>query len=135
MKTDTIVKFGAVSCILMTAVLAAGFWLMPEFGKPTMDSAKLALDTAVPAAGAANIVCAIVLDIRGYDTLGEATLLFAAVTGVVVLLSGKGGEKDQQKQVASLPTQLAKRVEAPVMKLSESEPIPIDRKPPWVKDA
>jgi len=48
-----------------------------------------------------NVVTAIVFDYRGFDTLGEATVLFAAVTGVLatirIAFPGKkeeeGGEK------------------------------------------
>ena len=36
-----------------------------------------------------NLVTAIVADWRAYDSLGEATLLFTAVTGVYLLLGGK----------------------------------------------
>lgn len=35
--------------------------------------------------GANNVVTAVVFDYRGFDTLGEATVLFSAVTGVGVL--------------------------------------------------
>lgn len=35
--------------------------------------------------GAANAVTSIVWDYRGYDTLGEATVLFTAVTGTAML--------------------------------------------------
>ena len=36
--------------------------------------------------GATNAVTGVLLDFRGYDTLGEATVLFAAILGAVVLL-------------------------------------------------
>lgn len=39
--------------------------------------------------GVPNLVTAIVADWRAYDSLGEATLLFTAVTGVYLLLGGK----------------------------------------------
>ena len=39
--------------------------------------------------GCGNIVTAVLLDYRGYDTLGEATVLFTAVVGAVVLLRRK----------------------------------------------
>ncbi|GAI07205.1 unnamed protein product, partial [marine sediment metagenome] len=35
--------------------------------------------------GANSVVDTIVFDYRGFDTLGEATILFTAVTGVVML--------------------------------------------------
>lgn len=35
--------------------------------------------------GSNNIVTSIVFDYRGFDTLGEATVLFTAVTGIFVL--------------------------------------------------
>ena len=51
-----------------------------------------------------NVVTAVVFDYRGFDTLGEATVLFAAVTGVTMALrkafpvkanarKGKGGDR------------------------------------------
>ncbi len=120
-----IIKAGAVAGVLVGALLMAGMWLLAGFGKPSLDSADLVLKTAVPAAGAANIVCAVVLDIRGYDTLGEATLLFAAVTGVVVLLSNRKEEKSEAPK--------------PVPEKTEPAPAPVpekppETKPPWVKD-
>ena len=36
--------------------------------------------------GSANIVTAVLLDYRAYDTLGEATVLFTAIIGALVLL-------------------------------------------------
>jgi hypothetical protein len=49
-----------------------------------------------------NVVTAIVFDYRGFDTLGEATVLFAAVTGVLTTIriafpkkkEEDGGEKE-----------------------------------------
>lgn len=39
--------------------------------------------------GIPNLVTAILADWRAYDSLGEATLLFAAATGFYLLLGGK----------------------------------------------
>jgi multisubunit Na+/H+ antiporter MnhB subunit len=38
----------------------------------------------------ANRVCAIVLDYRGYDTLGEATVILTGILGALVILRQKG---------------------------------------------
>ncbi len=43
-----------------------------------------------PEVAANNAVTAIVFDYRGYDTLGEATVLFTAVTGVALILRRRG---------------------------------------------
>jgi multisubunit Na+/H+ antiporter MnhB subunit len=40
--------------------------------------------------GANNAVTAVVFDYRGYDTLGEATVLFTAIAGVMVVLRRRG---------------------------------------------
>ena len=131
MKTDTILKAGAVSCVFVALLLAGGLWLSPVFGSPRLDSADLVLKTAIPAAGAANIVCAVVLDIRGYDTLGEATLLFAAVMGVVVLLAGRNG-KDEAP--APLHPNVPAKIEPILSRFKLVEKVPETQKPLWVKD-
>ena len=48
--------------------------------------------------GSANTVTAVLLDFRGYDTLGEATVLFTALVGAVVLL------RKRSRSVPSLPS-------------------------------
>ena len=68
------------------------------FGEPLMHMGReyLELDVgarhAVPllGTGAANKVTAVLLDFRAYDTLGEATVIFAGVVGCYVLLRRKG---------------------------------------------
>lgn len=92
MRSTKILVAGAVSCVGIVVMMAVAMLLLPGFGTPALDSGKLVLDKAVGTAGAANIVCSVVLDIRGYDTLGEATLLLAAVTGVVVMLGKRESE-------------------------------------------
>ncbi len=44
--------------------------------------------------GANNVVTSIVFDYRGFDTLGEATILFTAVISVVALF--RGVKKDEE---------------------------------------
>jgi len=45
--------------------------------------------------GSANLVTGIVFDFRAYDTLGEATVLFTAVIGVLTILRVKGKKKEE----------------------------------------
>lgn len=69
--------------------------LLPEFGSAAVDRvadapAATYLADGLSSTGAANIVTSVLLDFRGYDTLGEATVLFAAVVGAVALLRRRG---------------------------------------------
>jgi multisubunit Na+/H+ antiporter MnhB subunit len=44
--------------------------------------------------GSNNVVTSVVFDYRGFDTLGEATILFTAVTGVLLLLRTEKRRKE-----------------------------------------
>jgi len=63
---------------------------LPSFGQPTMKVAREYIESGLQKTGATNIVAAIILDFRGYDTLGEATILFTAVMGVLVVMRKVG---------------------------------------------
>lgn len=63
---------------------------IPAFGNPIMRVASNYIREGLSKTGAANIVAAIILDFRGYDTLGEATVLFTAVIGVLTVIRKKG---------------------------------------------
>ncbi|MBN1781469.1 DUF4040 domain-containing protein [bacterium] len=75
---------------LLSAVRA--FQSLPEFGALGLRMAQAYLD-GFRQTGASNLVTAVILDFRGYDTLGEATVLFTSVAGVVTVLR-KAGRKD-----------------------------------------
>jgi multicomponent Na+:H+ antiporter subunit B len=44
--------------------------------------------------GAANAVMSVVLDYRGYDTLGEATVIFVSIIGAYAMLRKQGRKKE-----------------------------------------
>jgi multisubunit Na+/H+ antiporter MnhB subunit len=75
---------------LVLAVLAVALWrcaLAIPFGEPkqpAMDEYYIA--AARDETGASNVVTSIVFDYRGFDTLGEASVLFTAVLGVGLVL-------------------------------------------------
>lgn len=46
------------------------------------------------AIGIPNVVSAVLASYRGYDTMGETTVVFTAVVGVLVLLMGRRREED-----------------------------------------
>jgi multisubunit Na+/H+ antiporter MnhB subunit len=55
-------------------------------------------EEALNAAGATNIVSAIILNFRAYDTLGEATVLFTAVMAVIAVMRKTGRKQIGQKE-------------------------------------
>ena len=66
-----------------------------NYGQPNPGIANYYVEHGVADTGALNIVTAIYLDYRAFDTLGEATVFFAAALGVFMLLRKPGeGEKD-----------------------------------------
>lgn len=60
--------------------------LTHTFGEPkNPDMDQYIIDNTQKDTGADNGVTSVVFDYRGFDTLGEATVLFTAVAGVIVL--------------------------------------------------
>src|SRR5665648_899986 len=56
------------------------------FGESTLRMAGPYIEGATEKTGCANLVTGVVFDFRGYDTLGEATVLVTAVLGVLTIL-------------------------------------------------
>ncbi len=67
---------------------------LPPLGSAIMRVAKTYVEDGLPKNGAANIVAAIILDFRGYDTLGEAIVLFTAVIGVLAVVRKVGRKRE-----------------------------------------
>jgi multicomponent Na+:H+ antiporter subunit B len=78
---------------LLTFISYSNF-IFPEFGNTNMRVGKEYLYLAPLKLKTANVVTAIILDFRGYDTIGEATVIFTAIVGVMVLLRKKGKENE-----------------------------------------
>jgi multicomponent Na+:H+ antiporter subunit B len=81
--------------ILLLVIVAFGISLaLAEipFGSPKTKVGRRYIDEGVEATGAANIVTSVVVSYRGFDTLGEVTVLFIAATGLGAVLSA--GRKD-----------------------------------------
>lgn len=82
----------AVSLSVFVAFLVAAALLIHPFGYPPSQMDDYIIENTQRETGANNAVTAVVFDYRGYDTLGEATILFTAVTGVVMLFRRKKRE-------------------------------------------
>ena len=72
--------------IIMVAVLITGALLIHPFGYPPSDMDDYMIANSQAETANNNVVAAVLFDYRGLDTLGEATVLFTAVTGVLLLL-------------------------------------------------
>ena len=79
----------------MTAWIALGD--LPIFGYPTMKVADTYLQIGKQATGATNLVASVILDLRAYDTRGEATILFTAVIGVLAIVRRVGRKKHGER--------------------------------------
>jgi len=75
---------------------------VPAFGRPVLAGGGAVgpgvsdqyLTGAKEKTGAANVVTAILLDYRAYDTLGEATVILVSILGVYVILRPVGRRKE-----------------------------------------
>jgi len=83
----------AASLSVFIAFLIATAFLIHPFGYPPSQMDDYIIKNAQSETGTDNVVTAVLLDYRGFDTLGEATILFTAVTGVVMLFMRKKREK------------------------------------------
>jgi multicomponent Na+:H+ antiporter subunit B len=72
------------------AVLVWGTLLLPPFGTPDAvihkHVAPRYIADTVKETGVPNVVTSVLADYRGYDTLGETTVIFTAGIGVLLLL-------------------------------------------------
>lgn len=81
---------------LIVAVVLV-FLIAFPFGQNKMGVGQYYLDNTVRETGAENVVTAVTLQYRGFDTMGEVTVLFAAATGVSLLLYLTDDEKKRRK--------------------------------------
>ena len=79
--------------VVIAAVLLFTVAYLPRFGDAGAPAVNEVYDKyvedGVEDTGAVNIVAAMILDYRAFDTLGESFVLFTALTAVMLLLSGE----------------------------------------------
>ncbi len=81
---------GASGVLLVLAVFG-----LPHFGSADHPYRDVAVAAAVGHA-TANVISSINFDLRGFDTLGEETILLASVIGAAVLLRPAEDERERQ---------------------------------------
>ena len=101
-KGKSYINIRSLSYIFFS-LLAAGFLLyffilatgdLDPFGVHKTRMATEYMINGVKDIGSVNLVTGVVFDYRGYDTLGEATILFTAVMGVLAILRLKTHKQD-----------------------------------------
>ncbi len=94
--------------VAVISALVIGVFLFAVFAFRGLNPFGLPIIATVPEApsnryiqeglketGAANIVTSVILDYRAYDTLGEATVLFAAILGALTVLRSRARRKKE----------------------------------------
>jgi len=75
------------------SALVYGTLDIPGFGAADAPAqthvARYYIDNALPETGVPNIVTAVLASYRGFDTLGEVTVIFTAAVAVLLLIGGK----------------------------------------------
>jgi len=91
--------------ILLLIIVALGFsQSLAEipFGTPRAKIGRHYIEEGVRETGAVNIVTSVVVNYRGFDTLGEVTVLFIAAIGLGAVLTVSGGGETRKTHPASL---------------------------------
>jgi multicomponent Na+:H+ antiporter subunit B len=91
--------------IFLLIIVAVGISLSLAkipFGMPKTKVGRHYINEGVKETGSANIVTSVVVSYRGFDTLGEVTILFIAAIGLGAVLSTVGGKTVGKIEPASL---------------------------------
>ena len=75
--------------VVLFAFLLVAVGNIHPFGKPPSEMDDYFIRNGQKETASNNIVTSVVFDYRAFDTLGEATVLFTAVTGVFMLFTDR----------------------------------------------
>ena len=83
-----------LSVVFITAALLIyGTWDIPAFGDPQAPAqqhvAPYYLEKSIEETGVPNVVTAVLASYRGFDTLGEVTVIFTAGIAVLLIIGGR----------------------------------------------
>jgi len=93
-----------ISFILIVIIAAGIFFSLREipFGAAKSKVREYYLDNGIEQTGATNVVTSVVVNYRGFDTLGEVTVLFLASIGLSAILYRRKEEKRKKRRKSSL---------------------------------
>ena len=88
--------------VLITgSALVYGTYDIPSFGDPYSPAHQYVkphyIEHSIEDTGVANVVTAVLASYRGYDTLGEVTVIFTAGIGVMLLIGGRLRGRDKKE--------------------------------------
>ena len=109
-----------LSVLILAVVLISLFLVLTQtapFGEDKTDVSHKYIYSGVKDTGSANLVTGVVLNYRGFDTLGEVTVLFVAATGVGAALYSRKHPPRRNKTEASLIVKTASKLLFPMMLL------------------
>jgi multisubunit Na+/H+ antiporter MnhB subunit len=81
-----------IAVIFYTIYLVSG--QLAPLGEGKLRMAEHYITGAAEKTGSINLVTGVVFDFRGYDTLGEATVLVTAVLGILTILRIRGKKEN-----------------------------------------
>ncbi len=92
-------KYIPIVLVLTVLALVYGTLGMPDFGDPkapaNLHVAPRYIEQSQEETAVTNMVTAVLASYRGYDTLGETTVIFTAGASVVLLLRRRRREEDE----------------------------------------
>lgn len=95
---SVIVALAFLACMLYTVAY------MPKFGDPKGPAHNEVsiryVEKGMEETGVVNSIAGLILVYRGFDTFGEATILFVAVEGVVGMMRKKYNPEDEEEQLS-----------------------------------
>ena len=90
-------KIAAIICVMLLILLLVAVSWLPPFGHPDNPAEneviKRYIEKGEEETGAVNIVTGLILNYRGFDTMGETHVLFIAASCVMILLLIAEGEE------------------------------------------
>jgi multicomponent Na+:H+ antiporter subunit B len=88
----------AVGLAGLGTLLVWGMTGLPDFGHYPGPYGILLQNVGVDQRAATDLVSSTTFDYRGFDTMGEEFILFAAATGLMVLLRAQRGEQEDEQE-------------------------------------
>ena len=105
-KTEEAPPAHSVALPLFVALVTAGVLIfgvtaLPPFGSPDNPVHTMGPDyigRSLPETGIPNVVSSVLASYRGFDTLGETTVVFIAAVAVLMLLKRSGSSRSEPRE-------------------------------------